>query len=272
MKNYPSILQSFGIVGILILSFIIFSPVYFISSKVIRYEISWLIYYVLAVGVTFFVVSIIKKRTAGYNSFNIAIKDKRILPVVIIGSIFIYCGIVSPITLIIPISASTKESILNFSSSPGLFMIFQSVIAAPILEELIFSGIILDGLIRKYPATKSILLTSFLFGLVHLNPSQFVVGFIMGVFTGWIYFKTRSISLSIIIHTTYNCASLLMRHLFIHYSLTDSPLIDMYGGRTNLGIAVVGASIIITICIYVLTMAFRKEDANLAKSEIPNLD
>jgi hypothetical protein len=218
-------------------------------------------------GASLTLISIIKKRKTGYISFNTAIGNKRIIPFVIIGSIFLYCGIVSPITLIIPISASAKESLLNFSSSPGPFWIFQSVIAAPILEELIFSGIILNGLLSKYPPTKSILLTSLLFGLMHLNPSQFVVGFIMGSFTGWIFYKTRSVSLSILIHAIYNAASILMRHFFLHHSLSDSPLSDMYGGMINFSLAVVVALLIFSICIYFLNNMVSKEEANRENSK-----
>jgi len=265
MKSYPSILQSFGIAGIFLVGFQLIIPICFILNKFIGFEVSRLISYILAVGIPLGVVCIILKKKTGAISFNISIENKRIIPYVIVGTIFLYCGIASPISALIPMSESTKETFMNSGSLPGIYRLFQHVIAAPILEELIFSGIILNGLLKKYSPKKSILITSFLFGFIHLNAWQFVTVFIMGIFTGWIYFKTRSLSLSIIIHATYNLASILMRYYIIPNLLTDNVLLEMYGGITNLIFAVVGSLIIISICIYFLMKEFNKKEPEMAK-------
>lgn len=44
------------------------------------------------------------------------------------------------------------------------------VIAAPVLEELIFRGMMLEGLLKKYSPVTSIIISSILFGVAHLNP------------------------------------------------------------------------------------------------------
>ena len=64
-----------------------------------------------------------------------------------------------------------REMVLEMASDQGLLMFIALVIAAPILEELIFRGIMLDGLLRIYSPTKAVIVSSLLFGLIHLNPA-----------------------------------------------------------------------------------------------------
>lgn len=264
MKNYPNIAQSFGIAGILILGMIIFLPVYNMLNKLIGYEAMFLIYYLLAVGISFYIIGLIKKKKTGNNSFNFTIENKRIVPFVIVGIIFLYCGIISPINALISLTESTKVTHMNYGKLPGIFTLIQSVIAAPILEELIFTGIILDGLFKKYSPTKSILITALLFGLIHLDRFQFITVFLMGIFSGWVYYRTRSLMFSIIIHAVANLASLLM-HYFINIdSMKDNILLGMYGGITNLKIAVVGSALILVFCIYFLNKEFNKKTPEMA--------
>ena len=267
MKSYPNIVQSFGIAGILILGMIIFLPMS-ILKKFIGYEAMFLIYYLLAVGISFYIVGLIKKKKTGNNSFNFTIENKRIIPFVIIGIIFLYCGIISPITALISLTESTKVMYMNYGKLPGIFSLFQSVIAAPILEELIFTGIILDGLLKKYSPTKSILITASLFGLIHLDRFQFVSVLLMVIFSGWVYFRTRSLTFSIIIHVVANLASILMHYFINPDSLRDNILLGMYGGLSNLILAVVGSIFIFVICIYFLKKEFNKNKVEIAAQNI----
>jgi len=195
----------------------------------------------------------------GNNSFNFAIENKRIVPFVIIGIIFLYCGIISPISALVSFTESTKVTYVNYGKLPGIYSLFQSVIAAPILEELIFTGIILDGLLKKYSPKKSIFITSLLFGLIHLDRFQFISVFLMGIFSGWVYYRTRSLTFSIIIHTIANLASVLM-HYFINIdSIKDNILLGMYGGITNLKIVVISSVLILIFCFYFLNKEFNKK-------------
>lgn len=264
MKSYPNIAQSFGISGILILGFILFSPVSFTLRKLIGSEASFLIYYLLAAGTTFWIICKIKKKKTGYISFNISIENRRVIPFIIIGAIFLYCGIVSPMTALVPMSETHKEAFLNRGFQVGLFSILQSIIASPILEELIFTGIILDGLLKKYSPIKSILIYSLIFGLTHLSPTQFIVGFIMSLFSGWVYYKTKILTFSILIHFVYNLSSVLLKYFINYDSMKDSILLGMFGGLANLIYVVIGSAIIILICIYFLEKEFNKKKIEMA--------
>ena len=88
----------------------------------------------------------------------------------------------------------------------GLLMYFQTIIVAPIFEELLFRGIILNGLLNKYKnnSKKAIIYSAIIFGMVHLNIPQGINAFIAGIILGFIYYYTKSMKLSIFAHFVNN--------------------------------------------------------------------
>jgi len=67
-------------------------------------------------------------------------------------------------------------------------------------EELFFRGLILDGLKSNYSKKTAIIISSLLFGIIHLNPWQFCGAFIIGLISAWICVETNSILLCIYMH------------------------------------------------------------------------
>lgn len=51
--NYPNIMQSFGIAGIVIVSTILLSPLNLVLDRLVGKEASMTIYYLLAIGIFF---------------------------------------------------------------------------------------------------------------------------------------------------------------------------------------------------------------------------
>ena len=262
LNNYPNVSQSFGITGIVILGMLLLSPVNFLLAKFFDKEISTLVYYLVGIGIPLWIVYSIRKRKSDNHSFNLEIKNNRIIPFVTIGALALLIGVISPIGNLIPIPESFKKIFMEIATRSSFFTFTLMVIAAPILEELIFRGIILDGLLKNYSPFKSILISSLLFGLVHLNPWQFVTGFILGIFSGWVYYKTRSLLPTIIMHAAVNLFGFSMRFFFDSKLSINDSLVEIYGGITNLTFAI-GISIIIFVsCIYYLKKEFKK-DANM---------
>ena len=95
--------------------------------------------------------------------------------------------------------------------SAGLFPGFS--------EEILFRGIIERKFFRIYSPVKAILLSSLLFGILHINPWQAVNAFFGGLFIGWIYWRYRSIWLCMFIHAYYNT---LVTLLPLPYTKTNS--------------------------------------------------
>lgn len=258
--NYPNVAQSFRIAGIIILMLLLMSPVQFVLNNFMSKEASTLIYYLLSFGISFWIVNSRRKNETGNNSFNLTIENKRVIPFIIVSAIVLDFGIIALLGSLMPMPEFLEKAFMEVRTQTGVFTFVTMVIAAPILEELIFRGIVLDGLLKIYTPLKSILISSLLFGLVHLNPVQLVTGFLFGIFSGWVYYHTRSLSLSIIIHAAVNLSAYLMRYFIDIDSLMDHTLVELYGGLTNLITATSGSIIIVWICIYYLKKEFIKVD------------
>jgi membrane protease YdiL (CAAX protease family) len=85
--------------------------------------------------------------------------------------------------------------------------IFLVGIIPGLAEEMLFRGIILNGFAKNYSNKKAILISALLFGIIHLNPWQFVTAFIIGVVSAWIRIQTKSIILCIYMHIFNNILS-----------------------------------------------------------------
>ena len=262
-KNYPNIGQSFGIAGIMILATILISPLSFITNKFIDRDLSFFFTYVIAVGLTFWIAYSIRKRKTENTTFIFKIENKHIIPFVIISIAVLNFGLIAPIIRLIPMPESLQKIFADLMGKYGISTFITIVIAAPILEELIFRGIILDGLLKKYSPIKAILIASVLFGLVHLNPWQFIAALSLGTFAGWIYYKTKSVSYAIIIHATNNLGGFLIGKFSDSDTLsTNETLIESYGSVLNLIFVLVASIIIFAISIYYLKGEFGKNVKN----------
>lgn len=97
-----------------------------------------------------------------------------------------------------------------FESDYGWIGAFIKVsVIAPIVEELLFRGVIMNGLMRNYPKYLAIFFSALLFALFHLNPWQFPATFILGLLLGWLMVRTRNIFVCILGHAINNFLVLL---------------------------------------------------------------
>src|SRR5690554_1070444 len=91
--SYPSIGQSWGIIGIAILSMLSFSPLNLILNKILGKEISFLVYYLLAMGVPFGITHLIRKKQTGINEYDFSLSSLKIMVLVSISIVAIQTGI-----------------------------------------------------------------------------------------------------------------------------------------------------------------------------------
>lgn len=97
---------------------------------------------------------------------------------------------------------------LNGSVLFNTFTFISVVILAPIFEELIFRGMILNTL-TKYNKMFAIIVTSLLFGLLHLNITQAIPAFFMSLVLCYMYVQTDSILVTILAHAGNNFLALM---------------------------------------------------------------
>jgi membrane protease YdiL (CAAX protease family) len=113
---------------------------------------------------------------------------------------------------IAPMSA-WEEALFQRMGDGGIASLIAACILAPVLEEMLFRGIVLRGFLRRYSRRHAILGSAVLFGAAHLNIYQFVVGIAMGVVLGWLYERTRSLIPCIALHAAYNSGLVAMGRL-----------------------------------------------------------
>lgn len=89
----------------------------------------------------------------------------------------------------------------------GGWMMFTSIVIAPIMEEILFREILQDALMRKYGVFVGILIASAVFGIVHIIPQQVVNAFMIGIVLGYIYYRTGALLPVILIHCINNAIS-----------------------------------------------------------------
>lgn len=105
------------------------------------------------------------------------------------------------------------------SSSEGLenyqfvLMFITTAVVPAICEEFLFRGAIMHSLL-KFGKAPAIIISAVLFGLMHMNASQFLYATAAGILLGWIACETGSIYCGILVHFVQNFTAVLQSVLF----------------------------------------------------------
>ncbi|WP_298266125.1 CPBP family intramembrane glutamic endopeptidase [uncultured Lutibacter sp.] len=101
----------------------------------------------------------------------------------------------------------------EYSESSNISLIYRGITAlilAPIFEELLFRKLIFTRLLKKYSLNISIITSSICFALIHLpGYRNLLPTFIFGIISCLIYYKTKNIYYSIILHFLTNLSWML---------------------------------------------------------------
>lgn len=95
----------------------------------------------------------------------------------------------------------------------AFFIIGVVVLIAPLVEELIFRGFFQRILEYRFrDITKAVLYSALAFALIHFNPWWVVQIYIIGVFLGYVAWRTNSIWVSFVIHAINNGIAVWFTH------------------------------------------------------------
>ena len=94
------------------------------------------------------------------------------------------------------------------SAAATIFMYFYACLLGPLLEELLYRGVLLQGM-RKYNERFALIVSALIFGLMHQNYQQFVLGFLVGLVLGAVTLRSGSIVPAVIFHIIMNTTSTL---------------------------------------------------------------
>ena len=172
------------------------------------------------------------------------------------------------------------ETALNSMVEGRVWMNFLCVsIFAPFFEEWLCRGMVLRGLLnckrkgeggqRGIRPAFAIILSSLFFGLIHLNPWQALPAFALGCLFGYVYYRTGSLKLTMLMHFTNNTFALIFSNIE-SFKDVDS-FVDAMPLPVYLGIAA-----ICIILLYFIIKAFSRielqdKTGNCDKVKVPEV-
>ncbi len=137
--------------------------------------------------------------------------------------------VVSVVVNMIPTKNYDRLMSVVLTGNP-IMVILVSGIFAPIVEEIIFRYKIIDVLENIYNPKVALFLSSFLFGVAHMNRVQSLYAFIFGIVLGKIYQKEHNLLPSIIVHITVNAGSVLYEYSsdVVRFILLSGVLLSVF--------------------------------------------
>ncbi len=98
-------------------------------------------------------------------------------------------------------------------SAPIWISLLSTVLVAPIVEETVFRGLLHNRLKRGMPMFAAMLISSWIFGLIHGAKIWMVYASLLGFLLVWIYEKYRSLTASVIFHFSFNLGGVVLGYI-----------------------------------------------------------
>ncbi len=181
---------------------------------------------------TFFIYSVYNRRNIMVAS---TIKGKfRLYPILVVVLITAICifGFNYLITVVdFGLAQFVKKGISAVQAPGGALGIIITVIVfgivPAIVEELVYRGVVFNGLMKSYKPWKAIVFSALIFMLMHFNVYQMVYQFIMGIILATICYYTGSILYSIIFHAINNVVVVLLSYFAPNIFSADLSAINI---------------------------------------------
>lgn len=145
-----------------------------------------------------------------FGKLNTAFLAVMCAVVTIAGSIM-----TDPLSSVLPPMPDNLKAIMEnmVSNSPLWATVLTTVIFAPVFEEWLCRGMILRGLLQKTKPVWAICLSALVFAIIHGNIWQGIPAFILGVLFGYVYYRTGSLKLTMLMHLTNNAFAVITSRL-----------------------------------------------------------
>lgn len=139
------------------------------------------------------------------------------------------------------------------------FMIFVMAVMPAICEEITMRGIVLSGYSKK-STLKAALMSGLIFGIIHLNPQQFLYAFALGILFAYIVRITNSIYATMFCHFMFNGTQVLLSKLVLNIpevkeaseALKTASKLEMFKALIPIGVIAIIATILIVLLLKLL--------------------
>ena len=180
------------------------------------------------------------------------------LKILLYGSLFVMAvGIISGylmdfINYLFPSFGNGYGEIEKMLTNSSFIAVFVSTcVLAPIMEEIMFRGIILNNLLSKRSIWYSIIVSSLIFGLIHMNLLQGTNAFILGIALAIVFIKTRNIYACMVGHFLNNLIATMAT--YTNFSGFVYDIINI---------------VLILICIYPILVFTKTDNVKIEKNNL----
>lgn len=214
--KFPTWTDFFATIGVFVLSVMVGSVLSVVLMKIkgeemLTSDVTFVYYLVQMLPPIAFLLW--RRHRAGRDS-GIHFGLRRLnLPMILWGVVLVVASgiVIEPLLALFPTEA--YEGVQQAIGLGG-WAILSSVIAAPILEEVFFRGLVFESCRERMGRGGALLMSALLFGAIHIVPVQMINAFVVGLILGYVYLKTRSLLAAIIIHAVNNAIAYATMALF----------------------------------------------------------
>lgn len=162
---------------------------------------------------------------------------------------------------------TASEAMNSISDVPFWFFLLISAILPAIFEEVVFRGIILSG-VRSAGVLKSALISGLFFGIIHLNPHQFIYAFLIGIVFALFVIYTKSIYSSILAHFIINGTQGFILYMSKNFYSQEELSVATQSDFSVASILYSGATAIVFLILFYFVFRYfkKKNEGNLIKS------
>ena len=139
------------------------------------------------------------------------------------------------------------ETMKQLTGGPFWASFLLVAIFAPIFEEWLCRGMVLRGLLTKMKPANAIIISAIFFAVIHANPWQALNAFLIGLTMGYVYYKTGSLVLTMIMHFVNNGSAVVMSNI---ESIKDYEYLIDIVGKQNYTIIFLVSCCVLAACIY----------------------
>lgn len=159
--------------------------------------------YCSAMALTLGALLLYRRRRGGAAPVPCSVRGLGVLPLVW-GAVMMVAAmiLIEPLLLLLPEVPDT------YGRGAGAALML--VVAAPLFEETIFRGVLLESARRRYGTAGAWVISSLLFAIVHIHPTVAVNAFFLGLVLGFVFLTTGSLWTSVALHALNNLAAYLL--------------------------------------------------------------
>jgi membrane protease YdiL (CAAX protease family) len=152
-------------------------------------------------------------------------------------------------SLMPPMPQWLEETMKQLLDAPLWITLISVSVFAPLFEEWLCRGVVLRGLLAKNSPMTAITVSAAFFAIIHLNPWQAIPAFILGLLFGYVYYKTGSLKLTMLMH----CANNTLAAIFSRIPAFEEAesFIEVMNPWTYAGIFICSAAFVVSAIIVI---------------------